>query len=46
MHSPDGLSSTLLSQGCIPKVTPRVGTVGETHIPRTGGGVRRLQLAT
>ena len=41
---PDGLSNILLSQGCVLEMTPSVGTVGRTHIPRAEEGVRSLRL--
>lgn len=36
--SPNGLSTTLLSQGCIHEMTASVGIVGRIYIPRTGEG--------
>lgn len=35
-YSPDSLSNTLLSQGCILEGAPSSGTVGRIFIPRTG----------
>lgn len=36
--SPDGLSNTLLSQGCILETSFHLGLRGEMYIPRTGTG--------
>lgn len=36
LHSPGGLSNTLLSQGCILVTAPSVGMVGKMCIPREG----------
>ena len=44
IFSPDGFNSTLLSQGCILGTAPTEGKVGRVYIPRTGKGVRGLQL--
>ena len=44
IFSPDSLNITSLSQGYILEMTASVGIVGRTYIPRTGDGVRSLQL--
>lgn len=44
IHSPDGLSNTLLSQGYGTGTVPTVETVGRVCIPRTGEKVRSLWL--
>ena len=41
---PDGLSNTLLSQGCILESAPGVRKVGGMYISRTWGGAWSLQL--
>lgn len=41
---PDSLNNTLLSQGFTLEMSPSVGIMGKTHIPRTGEGLRSLQL--
>ena len=42
-YSPDSLSNTLLSQGCILEGAPSSGTLDRMFISRPGG-LRRLQL--
>ena len=42
VYRPDGLNTTLLSEGCIPAMTPAMKMVARTYIPREG--VRSLQL--
>lgn len=38
IYSPESLSNTLLSQGCILEVAPSAATVARMHIPKTGEG--------
>jgi len=44
VFSPDGLSNTLLSQGCLLRIVASVGTVGRCPFQRREG-VRSLQLS-
>ena len=44
VFSPDGLDSTLLSQGCILETAPTVGTVGRMYIPMTEERVRSFRM--
>lgn len=43
VFSPGGLN-TLPSQSCIPETVSTVGMMGRRYIPRSGEGVRSLQL--
>lgn len=38
IYHPDGLNSTLLSQGCVLRTAPRGGTWGQKCFTRTGDG--------